>query len=141
MKREDLIYLAGIIDGEGSIGISPNGASYIIKLQVYNNSLVLIKWVQKTFGGTIYTTEPKKKAHARSYTVRWLGTAAVPLLRKVKSFLKIKRKQAYLAIQTCVLQSRRRNKNRKFSTKTREFLVEANEEMHKLNRRGPNGSR
>jgi len=54
-------YLAGILDGEGSMSITHRGDrssnSYEYIIQVYSTDLVLINWVQGYFGGRIYADE------------------------------------------------------------------------------------
>ena len=59
-RREKLIYLAGIIDGEGSIGIehlSPcknrKKSYYVCRLCVINTDEKLIIWIKDNFGGSV----------------------------------------------------------------------------------------
>lgn len=46
----DLGYLAGIIDGEGSIGVRANGRVYVT---VYNTCLSLMEWLEANVGGKV----------------------------------------------------------------------------------------
>lgn len=54
---EDLIYLAGFFDGEGSIGISkasrPWGYYYQARFKIGNTYLDTLKWAKIKFGGDI----------------------------------------------------------------------------------------
>ena len=47
---EKLGYLAGIIDGEGSIGVRGNGVPYI---SVYNTSRPMLEWLTTNVGGSV----------------------------------------------------------------------------------------
>ena len=64
---EKLSYLAGIIDGEGSISIEIQSQSfrhnrkcdyYSLRLLVINTNLPLLNWIQENFGGTIRARKP-----------------------------------------------------------------------------------
>lgn len=54
-------YLAGILDGEGSMSITHRGGrssnSYEYIVQVYSTDFVLLDWIQGYFGGRIYADE------------------------------------------------------------------------------------
>lgn len=64
---EQLSYLAGIIDGEGSIAIEIQAQSirhnrkcdyYSLRLLVINTNLPLLNWIVDHFGGTIRSRKP-----------------------------------------------------------------------------------
>lgn len=64
---EQLSYLAGIIDGEGSIAIEIQSQSirhnrkcdyYSLRLVVINTNIQLLNWIQSNFGGTIKQRKP-----------------------------------------------------------------------------------
>ena len=57
--RDKLAYLAGIIDGEGTICIRPNKLSYSPSISVGSTSPSLISWLEINFGGTV----SQKKLH------------------------------------------------------------------------------
>ena len=61
-SSEKLSYLAGIIDGEGSITIEIQSQNlrhnrkcdyYSLRLSVINTNLPLLNWIQDSFGGTV----------------------------------------------------------------------------------------
>ena len=75
-SNTDIAYLAGIIDGEGSIYIGNFSCNEITKLpyyqtnmQVTNTDQKLIDWLHNTFGGLINskcrekTNRPRKQAY------------------------------------------------------------------------------
>lgn len=94
---EDLAYLAGIIDGEGTIGIYYHKGrnSYRVKIYVVNTYKPLIDWLGSVFGGFVY-----KRNHTKWKTrYEWhLGENAMELLKSLIPYLKIKKDQAILAL-------------------------------------------
>ena len=106
MKRTDLAYLAGILDGEGSISIHKHkdksshlGYCYQLVINVANTNEWLINWIHLSFGGWIY----KKRMISRHYKQVYLWSAsslqAKTLLELVLPYLRIKKPQAEIALQ------------------------------------------
>jgi len=114
-EREKLIYLAAIIDGEGSIGVelsSPctikrNGKEvwqrkknyYICRVAVINTNTGLLDWIKENFKGSISTHN--KGAANRKPCYRWqlFGKDQKAFLEKIIPFLFIKKKQAELVLK------------------------------------------
>lgn len=103
--NETLNYLAGILDGEGSIGIehlSPcknrKKDYYTCRLCVVNTSLILVNWLKDNFKGQFDT---RKRVANYKICYRWhiFGDDLENVLRAVEPFLKLKRKQAQLILQ------------------------------------------
>jgi len=99
-QETDLAYLAGIIDGEGSIYIQrrlvEGSWDYFARFQVVNTDATLIKWLHATFGGHIYEKKrsappPHWKPQYEWYTNRGLLDRLLPL---ITPYLKIKRLHA-----------------------------------------------
>jgi len=79
---EQIAYLAGIIDGEGSIYIGNfscnprTGAKYFqTNMEVTNSDKSLLDWLLNTFGGRVYkyTEKQTPKCHRKEY-YRWIVT-------------------------------------------------------------------
>ena len=78
-SRDAIIYLAGIVDGEGALVISKHsskhksGYNYQARLEISNTVKGLCDWIQKNFGGTVsaYTRNQTPK-NARKTVYRWL---------------------------------------------------------------------
>jgi LAGLIDADG endonuclease len=75
---EKLSYLAGIIDGEGSIHIEIQSQSirhnrkcdyYSLRLLVVNTHLPMLEWIKSNFGGSLYTHHKKEPNKRQCY--RW----------------------------------------------------------------------
>lgn len=102
-----LAYLAGIIDGEGHIGINVNlknpqrrtSPRYQSELVIVNSDKPLFEWLAENFGGAV---GPRKKAEDHhKQTWRWKvgDKQAATILEAVLPYLRIKRKQAELLIE------------------------------------------
>ena len=102
MKKTDLAYAAGIIDGEGWIGIGKKGKarhdSYC-RVTIGHTSEWLTKWLQFTFGGTISISDRKPNKWKRQYFWNLNEHETLDFLKAIYPFLRIKRPQAEIAIQ------------------------------------------
>lgn len=109
MKKTDIAYIAGLFDGEGSIGIYLNQSRKTkegVKTSHYRLQCVvvlcdefLIHLLQMHFGGEFYIC--KRKTTKERVAYRWAVTnqKALQFLLVVTPYLKIKKPQAEIAIQ------------------------------------------
>lgn len=100
-------YFAGIVDGEGCISAcyyKPKKHSMVI-FTVTNTNLSLIKDIIKTYGGW-YTISNRKSSYGKKTCYNWSPNTynMGPILKKILPYLRVKRKQAKLAIKlrTCI---------------------------------------
>ena len=111
VSETDLAYLAGLIDGEGSIsisrwvhqtrGIRNKNVGHHMHLNLGMTSRIAVEWAAKTFGGNVRWKNPNQAdGHVRAIMYYWqvYGTKAVPILRLIFPYLKTKSFQAMLAI-------------------------------------------
>lgn len=100
----DAIYLAGLVDGDGSIFISKrykensakNHGRYRLFLSVTNNNKVLLNYLYRTWKqGIVYWDSKNYKAGH----ITWEGPKAQTVIRKILPFLVGKRNQAKLALK------------------------------------------
>jgi len=112
-RREKIIYLAAIIDGEGSIGIerlSPCKVKrkgkeewqrkkyyYTPRVCVINTYLPLIKWIQAEFGGSI-TNKKSGVGHKKCYRWHIFGENLENLLYELIDILFEKKAQAQVLL-------------------------------------------
>jgi len=114
-RKEKLIYLAAIIDGEGSIGVELSSPCkvkrkdkevwvrkkyyYITRLCVINCHKGLLDWIFENFKGSI--TNHNKATMHRKQCFRWhiFGKDQEALLTELIPFLYIKKEQAKLLIK------------------------------------------
>jgi hypothetical protein len=105
MKKVDIAYTAGIIDGEGCIHIRRqrdkrynNCFKYGLEVQVTSTEEWLCKWLQLTWGGSVYHGE-KPNPKWRSYWCwKIVNRQALAFLENILCYLHIKRPQAEVAI-------------------------------------------
>ncbi len=107
-EPELLAYLAGIIDGEGSIvmtkfkeGRYPVGGS-TARISVANTDLLLMKWLVRTFGGHYHLNGDWQRWGGTKPCYHWVlnGSAtAVACLTAVIPYLRVKRTKAVRALK------------------------------------------
>lgn len=103
-----IAYLAGLLDGEGSICILRGShketeervwfEKYTLRLSITNTDLFLLEWVRKNFGGSIH---PRKEVNVR-WKKAWIwycgGKTAESIIRKCLRFCISKKEQAKIAL-------------------------------------------
>ena len=96
MKKEDLIYVAGLIDGDGCITTSFQS----FRLTLSNTDKRMILWLQRTFGGNVNNQHlPENPKWNPSW--KWVICAKEDLktfLELISPYLKFKREQAILVL-------------------------------------------
>ena len=99
----DLAYLAGIIDGEGSVFIErglklrpqQKSPSYVPRISIANTDIRLMDWLKESFGGSV--SRAKRDGNWRdSYCWQITHHRAIELARMVMPYLKLKGVQAYV---------------------------------------------
>jgi hypothetical protein len=106
---QEFAYLAGIIDGEGSIYIGnfsknkKTGALYYqTNMEVTNTDESLMKWLTEKFGGRIHKyTEKQTPKNSRKPIYRWIVTSDLLtyLCQQMLPYLIIKKRQCWIMIQ------------------------------------------
>ena len=143
-EEEKLVYLAGIIDGEGSVEISKDNsdrreATYRIRLEIGNTDRTLISWLGREFGGNKRWNIREKRNENCAEQHRWTsyGENAIELLEKVERFTIIKRRQIELARTFWNKTNRGCYRGKARPKWIKEFQEECYEKMKKLNQKGP----
>jgi len=140
--KQVLVYTAGIIDGEGCIGIyshknkSKRGFTYDLIVSVWNTNPWLVQWLKMQYGGSAL---PRNQAWEeanpnRKQQWKWAiyQNKAADFLRLILPYLQLKRPQAELAI---AFQSK---KGEYLKTGPQTVLLEADRIlMAKMNKKGP----
>ncbi len=144
-KKEELAYLAGLIDGEGTISIGycyrnhKSGRKRYHKaiMSISNTDYRLIEWIKNLFGGYVGVKKYEGKTYKTIY--RWSidGTNIDNILKSVSPYLIIKREQAFLVLElrkTLILG------NNQYGSRITDELTEKRENFRekilKLNKRG-----
>jgi hypothetical protein len=91
-------YLAGIVDGEGTVTLMKHHKNETPTpyVSVANNNLGLLQWIKNRTGGTICTKKKRLPHHNDSYAWSARQDRAIRLLNDIKSYLIIKKPQADL---------------------------------------------
>ena len=100
----DWAYAAGLVDGEGSIGVYQSHRQpgrerspvFIVRVSVINTDEGVIKWMQDTFGGRFYARKKILSRHRVVYIWALDGQFAANFLNLIHPYLRIKKAQAWL---------------------------------------------
>lgn len=136
LTATEAAYLAGLIDGEGNIGVrtrkNTNGRIYLCPiLQITNTNESMLLWVQEKVGGKIYLGREDRIGRKQVWSWQIWSRNAVNVIRQVYQHLIVKRQQADL-IFTVVIKDR----GYKLSEQERSNNVVIYDAMKKLNLRG-----
>uniref|UniRef100_A0A6H1ZUB2 Putative homing endonuclease n=1 Tax=viral metagenome TaxID=1070528 RepID=A0A6H1ZUB2_9ZZZZ len=104
MDKNDWVYLAGFIDGEGNVGIDKynkygKSTNYAIKVAISNTNREILEWIQSHYGGHINTLKRKLPHHKECYQLTVRHLKAYRILKDIEPYLKIKQKLACIAIR------------------------------------------
>lgn len=111
----DVAYAAGIIDGEGCIGVTEVGADlewrgsvahrrrrvspqFRAYVAVVMSVPTVPLWLRERFGGWLYTYQPRKANHKPPHRWCMSGADAVDFCRLIIPYLRLKREQAELLV-------------------------------------------
>lgn len=123
MKRTDLAYMAGILDGEAGITIthrkSGEHISYNIVIWLEMRNSWLPRWFQFSFGGKYYSRQ-RKHSDNRSYIWKITGASAIDCLNSLYPYLHLKKGEADIVFRLWSIKV-----PRKWSTKETSALQEA----------------
>lgn len=105
ISETELAWVAGFIDGEGSIGIiktyGRHGQSptYLIRLEVSNTNREIITFLRDLFGGGLQPDKKRNPAWKDSY--KWVVAAkqAKDIIEQITPYLRLKKQQAELALE------------------------------------------
>lgn len=100
-NKENLIYLAGLMDGEGCIccinpSAEPNKCKLVLEIAITHQPT--LQWVKLLFGGNVYKNV---RSPRQNNLWRWRLNAveAVALLKEIIPYLKIKKEEAIEAVK------------------------------------------
>lgn len=106
MKPTDAAWAAGIVDGEGCIGIYrvvqtgyPGRFAYRVTVTVGNTDPRMLERLRAVFGGSLYTA--KRSETGRKPMWQWLviNADAVAMLKAIRPYLVVKGDQADVALR------------------------------------------
>ncbi len=127
MKQTDVAYIAGLIDGEGYIGIKKASVRkdcfnpcYHARIQIRMVDEPAIKFIADTLGGNYYKEKPNADNGRPLYCYQASDKIAATILETVLPYLKVKKQSAETVLHLRKLQSEG-NKHRTKITGYRDF--------------------
>lgn len=116
VKDTDISYLAGLIDGEGYIGVKRSGKAYgdrktpgyHARIQIRMVDEPAIAFLTETLGGRYYMENPHAAQGRPLFCYQASDAAAERVLRTVLPYLRVKRRSAELVLAFRELQARSR---------------------------------
>lgn len=114
MKAIDLAYLAGLVDGEGYIGIKKSPAykcqgritpGYHARIQVRMVNEAAIKHLAETLGGWYYKEKPNAHKGRLLYCYQASDAKAATVLKQLLPYLRVKKVSAETVLLLRALQS------------------------------------
>ena len=122
MKKTDIAYIAGIIDGEGYIGIKKQKVykctkrqtpGYSERIQIRMVDEPAICFISESLGGWYYKEKPSAKNGKPLFCFQASDTSAVRIIKTVLPFLRIKKQSAL----TLLALRKLKGQSKKFRTK------------------------
>lgn len=101
MTSEEKAYIAGIIDGEGTVTLTRDhkGELPAPKVSIANNDLALLKWIKEKAGaGVIIARSKRQPQHGEQYVLDYSNNSALALLAEIECYLRIKKPHAQLLL-------------------------------------------
>lgn len=98
MKEVEKAYIAGIVDGEGTVTLTKHhrNETPTPRVLIANNDLRLLTWIKERVGGNITAKKKYKAHHHNSYVWNVCQDRAIRFLNSIKKFLIVKKQQAEL---------------------------------------------
>jgi len=100
-KETDLAYIAGIIDGEGTVGIYKKkpkneyqSPGYRERVAISSSNLEVLNYINKFFPGVIAKNTRYSSKHSPMFRLEYHVLRAIPILEAVSKYMIIKKKQA-----------------------------------------------
>jgi hypothetical protein len=95
MKEQDLIYAAGLMDGEGTITLTKTSKASQFRypvVSITSTSLELLEFMKSNFKGHISNQKTYKEHHKKSWSWAVTGDAAIDFLKHASVYMKETRK-------------------------------------------------
>jgi len=140
VSKEDIAYIAGFFDGEGSVSILRRGDTgrYDMHISVGQTTDEVIYWIEKKLGGRVSfsSREKQKRKDGSSCRPMWTwyacGSHAVDILQMLHPYLRVKQDQAGLAITFQDKMKHRRRMSKEEAEKTGRYYAEGIQEAREI---------
>jgi intein/homing endonuclease len=129
----NLAYVAGLMDGEGSIGFTKSRSAMVPRVSITNTNLDLLQQLKECFGGHIQQLSRGKDNWKKAYAWVINNSKAVDFVSKIEPWLRIKKEQTWLLY---AWEEIRPGYNKSWTTEKMEALELINAQSKWLNFRG-----
>ncbi|MFA5037696.1 MAG: LAGLIDADG family homing endonuclease [Candidatus Izemoplasmatales bacterium] len=127
-------YLAGLIDGEGSICIlTDHKRTFYLHLNITNTGLSMLLKIKDIWGGLLYKKSRKNLLWKQAYELRWMGSKAKDILKEISPYLINKKPQAEISLR---FETTRRGSGFLVTQEQRNIQLCLREQLMALNKRG-----
>ena len=92
----NLAYVAGLMDGEGSIGFTRSRSAMVPRVSITNTDIELLEDLKNAFGGHIQKLTRGKENWKTAYAWVLNNSKAVDFIEKIEPWLRVKKEQAWL---------------------------------------------
>lgn len=136
-------YAAGLIDGEGCIGVSKSkGGTYAARIDVGMSSKarILLERLQRAYGGSIRNSRPGTDRWESAECWMVSGTVAAATLRRIAAHLVLKSEQASIALKVEEIRAglaKTPTGRSRWTDEAKSRCAILKTRMHELNRKGP----
>lgn len=113
LKPKQLAYLAGLIDGEGTVSVKLVGHRRTAWICVANTSTELMDWLRVTIPGpgiVLRAHRIRAEGHRQVFTFLIIGLGWLPLYEALEPLLIVKRPHMRLLIEFCRIRLSQHNK-------------------------------
>jgi hypothetical protein len=115
VKKEELAYLAGFIDGEGTISIQSGGSGYMRPIvSVANSNRIVLDFINFHWRGSVYSQKGWGVNAKQIHWVRVVNKNAIELIKDLLPYLNQKLPQARIVIKWYETIKNRKRKNNRF---------------------------
>ena len=145
METEILAYTAGIVDGEGYIGIrkgkpttSRKNFSYDLTVAIAMTDKEIIDWLHGTFGGGSCFSKLRDPKHKPAHRWAIWNNKAEIFLRSIQPFIRVKANQVKVGLLLCesIEEGRRLNHREGVPSEMLIFRENLYIQLRKLNEKG-----
>ena len=134
LSAEEAAYLAGLIDGEGTVTLThkQKGAERHLAITISNTEYALLEWARNVVGaGKITNKSVSKKSYLPSFTYQIHSRQALSVLEQVVPFMHgYKRDRSLLALRDYVRLTPRNGKYSAWQLEERNRFVEKLLQIH-----------
>jgi len=131
-------YLAGLIDGEGSIGIDAHGGlrTPSVRVTITNSCIELLEEIAWLWGGAVTTRRIRKFNWKATADLRVGAKTAVDILEEIQPYLRIKRAQCQVALDFAKTVNPKEHRSKALPLDVIQYREELRQIMLSLNKRG-----